>query len=135
MPFALLFIGLLLLVSGVQNTYKQLGEQVTKDFTGDGNFFYWVISLGIVGSIGYIKEYKKVSDAGLILLLVVFVFAASNKKNVFSMLTSGLKEGTSTPTLPIGQELPASGGGSGGGGGGGGDDFLSTAISVGLGFL
>ena len=119
MPFALVAVGMLLIITGFQNTYSQFGSQVAKDFTGEGNFIYWVVAIGVVGLIGYNKNMETFSRTFIALILVVIFLSNSGFAEKF---TQALKEGTSTKPLPAGG-IQAS---SGGGGGEGGGNFLST---------
>lgn len=109
MPFALVTVGLLFIVIGFQDTYKEFGEQVQKDFTGDGNFIYWVISLGILGSFGYIKELRTFSR--LTMGLVILVLFLSNK-GFFDQFNSAVQSGTTQPVNPIGTPIQGSPSGS-----------------------
>lgn len=71
MPFALVIIGLALLVSGVRDTQGQLFELVKGDFSGSSNFVFWTVSILIIGSIGYIPRLKPVANSFLVLVIVV----------------------------------------------------------------
>lgn len=133
MPFALLLVGMLLIITGFQNTYQAFGSQVQKDFSGKDGFLYWIAAIGIVGGVGYVKPLEPISRAFLVLLIVVIFLSKGNAINkggasIFSNFTSGLSEGASTEVNPIGAAL--SGGNGGGGGGGGRSDFVDTAIKV-----
>lgn len=114
MPFALVTIGLLLVITGFQDTYKQTGAQVAKDFTGSGNFVYWLIAIGVVGAIGYNKTLQPFSRA-LMALLIIVIFLSN--KGFFAQLNPAIQTGTSTQPLPAGGGVPisVSSGGSGGG--------------------
>ena len=89
MPFALLFIGIVLLVASIRNTQNSLVALLIGDFSGTGNFFYWVVALIVVGAVGYIPKAKPVSDALLILILLALVLTAG-KAGVFNQVTSAL---------------------------------------------
>jgi len=71
MPFALVIIGLVLLVASVRNTQSQLFTMVQGDFTGPNNFVYWFLAMIIIGSIGYVPKLKAFSNAMLGLVIVV----------------------------------------------------------------
>lgn len=127
MPFALLTIGILLIVVGFQNTYKAFGSQLVKDFTGPSSFLVYSIAIIAVGAIGYAKQLEGFSRALLGLIVIALFIGAVNKGGFFSNFSSGLTSGNTAAVNPIGGPLPASGGGvssgggsSGGGGGGGG---------------
>lgn len=121
MPFALLIIGAVLLVSAVRNSQDDLFKLVTGDFTGQGNFVFWVVSLLIIGGIGYIPRLKPISDGFLVLVLVVLFLTRGNPSGVgggfFSKFTQALQSTTtaraatqtaSTPQgSPVTSQLPA----------------------------
>lgn len=77
MPFALLFIGILFLVLGIRDTQKEFVTLIHGDFTGAGNFIYFIVALLVIGALGYIPKLKPLSDAFLVLVLVVIFL--SNK--------------------------------------------------------
>lgn len=123
MPFALLTIGLLLIIVGFQNTYKAFGNQLVADFTGPNSFILYFIAIMAVGAIGYIKTLETFSRAMLGLIVIALFIGAVNKGGFFANFSSGINTGSSAPVNPAGGALPASGGGvSSGGGGGGGSD-------------
>lgn len=109
MPFALVLIGILLVVVGFQDTYKQLGTQVQKDFTGPGNFVYWIISIGVIGALGYVKELQTFSR--ITLGLIILVLFLSNK-GFFNQFNSAIQSGSTAPVNPVGTALPAAPAGS-----------------------
>lgn len=116
MPFGLIVIGLLLIITGFQNTYAQFGSQLEKDFTGSGNFFYWIVAIGSVGALGYNKTLEPFSRAFMALILVgIFL----SNKGFFSRINSDILSGSETQALPAGG-VAAAGGASGGGGSGSG---------------
>lgn len=82
MPFALITIGLLLVIVGVQGTQQQFGQQLYKDFSGPGNFVYWIIALGVVGSLGYIPSLKSFSRWFMALIIVAMFLANDKSGNV-----------------------------------------------------
>ncbi len=75
MPFVLLFIGGLFIAASVNNTQGALYTLLEDDFTGSGNFSYWVISIVAIGSLGYAKPIKPAVDTFLLLLFAVFILA------------------------------------------------------------
>lgn len=119
MPLALLFIGIILIVVGFQDTYEAFFGQVTKDFTGSGSFLYLIVALGVVGSLGYIEQLQTFSRVLLGLILLSLFIGAVNKGGFFGNLTSGLSSGNTASTDPIGGALPATASASSGGSGGG----------------
>lgn len=71
MPFALLIVGVLLVTSGVRNTYADLFTLVKGDLTGSGSFLHWALAILIIGAVGYVDELKPFSRAFMALLIVV----------------------------------------------------------------
>jgi hypothetical protein len=78
MPFVLLIIGIVFLVSAVRGTQNDLGGLIVKDFTGPKNFVYWVIVLLLIGSLGYIPKLKSLSVSFLALVLLVLILTRGN---------------------------------------------------------
>lgn len=99
MPFALLIIGLVLLVSSVRNSHGDFFALVKGDFTGPNNFIFWVVSILLIGSVGYIPKLKPLSTAFLVLVILVLVLVKGNPKaqsgGFFQKFTEALN-GTST---------------------------------------
>lgn len=93
MPFALAIIGIVILVSAIRGTSGALFSTFKSDFTGSGNFLYWVIAILAVGSIGYIKKLQPLSSAFLALLLIVLFIS---NKGFFSQFQSGISGAAST---------------------------------------
>ena len=95
MPFFLLVIGLILLVVSIRGNQDKLITLVKSDFTGEGNFFVWVLAIVILVSLGYWKTIRPVTDAFIVLLLIVIVLAAyKGNKDIISSFISQVKEGT-----------------------------------------
>lgn len=81
MPFILIFIGLLLTIAGVRGQEKELLSLIKSDMTGDGSFkgsyIAWILAIGAIGSLGYIKQIRPIANAFLVLIIVVLFL--SNK--------------------------------------------------------
>lgn len=113
MPFALLIIGLVLLISGVRATQDTLFSLVKGDFTGTDNFIYWLGAIMIIGALGYIPKVKPISTALLVLVIVVLFLKKGNAQGLgggfFSQFTNALgttgsSNATGTTTLsPLAQ--------------------------------
>jgi hypothetical protein len=95
MPFGFAVIGLILIISGLQNTYAQLGAQLQKDFSGRDSFMPWIVVLGGVGATGYVERLRPVATAFMTLLVLVMFLAA---KGFFPKLDAALKQGAVAPT-------------------------------------
>ena len=98
MPFALLIIGVVLLVAGIRNTQCILFAEVEGDFTGTNNFFYWFLAIMIIGALGYVPKLKPISTALLVLVIVVLFLHKGANGGFFQQLTAGFSSDTSTST-------------------------------------
>jgi len=102
MPFVLIAVAIILVASGVKGTQKDLGAMLKQDFTGSHSYFAWLLSIMAVGAVGYITPLKPISNAFLVLIIVVLFLSNGG---FFNKLVSGLGIGTgglsstSTPTL------------------------------------
>jgi hypothetical protein len=109
MPFALLIIGVFLLVAGVRKTQGDLFTLLQGDFTGANNFLFWFVSILVIGAIGYVPKLKPLSTAFLVLVILVLFLTKGNPKGVgggfFSQFTSAL-QGTESQSTSAG-ETPA----------------------------
>lgn len=103
MPFALTFIGLIFVVTGVKGTIGVLGSQLKRDFTGEGNFLYWFLAMGSVGSLGAIPEFRNFSRLFMTLILVAMVI---KNGGVFDKLIDAIRTG---PVAPHGDEISTTG--------------------------
>lgn len=134
MPFALVFIGMLLFITGFQNTYKELGSQVAKDFSGPGNFIYWMVAIGVIGALGYAKSLEMFSRWSLALLLIVMFLAKnggfSQGQKFFQSIAPALDAGSKTAPLPAGGLDPVIYGGGGAGGDSGGGFNIGQAVDI-----
>lgn len=94
-----------MVVSGVKGTQSQLGSQLAADFSGAGNFFYWVAAILIIGAIGYVDALRGISRMMLLLILIVMLFS---NRGFFAQFSQQLQSGTA--------QAPSSGSGSNTGG-------------------
>lgn len=78
MAFALLIIGIVMIVAAVRDTVTELIVLLANDFTGKNNFLYWVLALLIIGAIGYVPKLKGVSDAFLVLVILALFLNVGN---------------------------------------------------------
>jgi hypothetical protein len=100
MPFAIIFLAILLIVTGFKGTTGTLFSMLAGDVE---QMALTILAIAVVGAVGYIPGLKKVSDGFLILILLVYVlsnkgfFAAFNtqfnqfKNSSISDPTSGLQ--------------------------------------------
>jgi hypothetical protein len=135
MPFVLIALGLLLIVVALRNTQTQLGALIVADFTGAGNFFYWLAAIFIIGAIGYIDELKTPSRmfVGLVLLAMIL-----SNQGFFQKFVDQLKAG-SAQAPPPGPAMPgtatAAAGGVAGAAAGPGLGSIGGAVSTGSGIV
>lgn len=71
MPFVLILIGITLVIVGVRNKQDQFFALLKNDFSGPDSFVPWIASLFFIGAIGYIKPLKPLSNAFLVLVIIV----------------------------------------------------------------
>jgi len=87
MPFVLIIAGILLFVTAIKGTTGTLAKLVSDDIFGTRGYIYWFASIIIVGAIGYVKPLKGISDAFLLLLILVLFLA---NRGVFAQFNSAL---------------------------------------------
>ena len=87
MPFALITIGLLLIVSGARGTYPQLKALLISDFTGQGNFMVWMLAIGATGMVGYIPRLETLSR---VFLSLVFVSMLLSQRGFFTRFQAAI---------------------------------------------
>lgn len=82
MPFAFILAGIVLTISGVRRTSGDLVTLLKGDLTGQHNFFYWIFSILVIGSLGYIDDLRPLSRSLLVLVIVVLVLSNNKKGSV-----------------------------------------------------
>jgi hypothetical protein len=113
MELVLIFLGPLLIDLGFRGTEHEFAAQLGKDFGGT-KFWAWVALVVIIGAIGYYPPAKKVSNLGLALVSVGFVFSNTGAISQFSQVASNPPAPASSVPLPqLQQSSSGSGGGSG----------------------
>lgn len=84
MPFALLFVGALLIAAGVNGKSSDLFQLVKGDIessNGRTGYLYWMVSILVIGALGYIEELKPFSRAFMALVVVVLILKEGNPQN------------------------------------------------------
>ncbi len=96
MPFVLLIAGIVLLTVAVRNTQDEFFHLLQGDFIGSNNYIYWVLSILIIGAMGYVPKLKPVSDGFLILVILVLFLKKDDGKTagVFDSFNKQIKEAT-----------------------------------------
>jgi len=99
MPFALIFVGIVMTVAGVRGTEQQLFKLLKGDFTGQNSYLYWVLAIMVVGALGYIPSLRPVSRAFLALIIVVlFLHSGSGFFTKFQSAIASVSSNTSSVT-------------------------------------
>lgn len=75
MPFVFAFVGLVLIIAGARGTSSDLVSLLKDDLSGDGNFVYWMLSIAVLGALGYVDALRPLSRALLVLVVVVLILA------------------------------------------------------------
>lgn len=71
MPFVILIAGIVLVVASVRDKQNDLFALLKGEFSGSHSFMPWIVSLVLIGGLGYVKAIKPVTDAFLLLLIIV----------------------------------------------------------------
>lgn len=79
MPFIFLFTGVLLLVAGVRGKSSDLLTLLKGDLTGDNNFTYWILSILVIGALGYVSSLRTLSRSFLFLVILVLILNEGKK--------------------------------------------------------
>ena len=99
MPFVIIFIAIIMVMVAIQGTYKQFGALLQSEFTGSGNFGYWVVSLGVVGMLGYIPTLQNFSRMFIALIILVLFLTKGNPQlsggGFFQQFNNALKGSSS----------------------------------------
>lgn len=118
MGFVLLFVGLLMIVTGMRGTYAQFGSQLASEFQGQNSFTYQMLAIGAIGIAGYIPAVQTISRWLLAFVVLIILLGNKNQTGFITQLQAALKTG---PTPP--QAIAS----------GGGNAFGSTAPGTGVG--
>ena len=89
MPLALLLIGGILVITAVKGTWNDLFNVVKGDFQGQNNFLYWLVAIVGIGLLGFVKPIRPISDAFLVLVVVVLFLS---HKGFFQKFQEAIKQ-------------------------------------------
>lgn len=101
MPLVILAIGLMLFVSGMRNTQDELLTLLKSDFTGGKNgngFLSWMLAIAAIVVIGYYKPVRPISDAFLLLVIIILFLSNKGVASQFVTQTSNLQQASSNPS-------------------------------------
>jgi hypothetical protein len=113
MPFALIFIGMVLVVTGLRDTYKQMGTMVAGDFTGQrggAGFIMFFAAIAMVGALGAIRELRTFSHYFLALIIVSLLL---HNAGFMQRLIAALRGTTAATPVPSGTSAGLAGYGGG----------------------
>lgn len=91
MPIFILLVGIILVAAGINNKIPDLVELVKSDFTKEGDippFQIWIVAIFVAGSLGYIKAFKGVANAFLVLIMITLIIS---NRGFFDKFMSALK--------------------------------------------
>jgi len=97
MPFALVVIGLLMIITGARDTHRCLAAELQSDFTGppEQNFVWWLAAFGGIGAASYIPGLQRVALTFMALVIIVMVLAQQKNGGggFFGKFVDALKTG------------------------------------------
>lgn len=70
MPLLFIGTGIIFILTGLKGDASKLWGLVQGDFTGHNNFVYWLLSISLLGALGYIPHFEKLSRLFVVLVLV-----------------------------------------------------------------
>lgn len=88
MPLLFIGTGVVFLLTGLQGDAGTLYNLIKGDFTGKNNYVYWMLSILILGSLGYIKSLESLSKVFVALVIVVLLL---DNKGFFTQLQAFVK--------------------------------------------
>lgn len=97
MPFALIAIAAIFIVTGIKGTASSFLSTLGTDMKG---FVVWIVAIGVVGAVGFIPGLKKISDAFLVLILLVIFLSNNKQQNLFASFNQQIRSGASSATAP-----------------------------------
>lgn len=92
MPFLFIIAGVMFVVSGVRGTSSDLLALLKGDLTGQNNFLYWLISILIIGALGYIPQLRTLSRSFLILVIIGLVLHDGGFFNKFNSAIASISK-------------------------------------------
>ena len=97
MPYALVTIGLILVITGARDTQAALAKELREDFTGEGNFLWWITAIGSVGALGYLEPLRAFSRIFMTLILVSMILS---NEGFFNKFIDAMRQGPVSPPVP-----------------------------------
>lgn len=87
MPFAVLFIAAIFIVTGFRGTSGDFLHQLESDVS---QIVVPIVAIVIIGALGYVPGFKKLSDGFLILILLA-MFLTNGRKGFFTRFNNEIR--------------------------------------------
>jgi hypothetical protein len=91
-PIILIIIGLMLVVTGLQDTYVQMGRQIKTDVTG--GFGMFALALGMLAVLGQFETFRPFAKAFMALVIIAILLA---NPGFFGNLKTAVQQGPISP--------------------------------------
>lgn len=98
MPFILIAVAIILLVTAFQGTTGQMVRMLDDDIFGPKGYIYWFVAIFVVGAIGYIKAFKTLSDTFIFLIVLVLILS---HRGLFAQFNQALAAIRVPPPAPV----------------------------------
>lgn len=102
MPFAILIIGVLLIVVAFNNSFGQLATELEADIPG---YFKWAAAIAAILALGYIPGFR--TPSRYLLALVMLVILLANYAQIYAGLTSFASSGGAATGTGAGAANPS----------------------------
>lgn len=110
MSIFLFLASLIILVAAYKGTQEDLFAVLKDDFTGSGNFVYWVLAIVLIVAAGNIKALKRFSDGFLVLVILGIVLSQYKRTNLLQSFIDQVRQGTqgsSSNSVKVSANLPS----------------------------
>ena len=98
MPLVLIIVGIFLIASAIRGNTGDLFALLKGDFTGPGNFAYWLLAMLILGAVGSVEKLKPMASALMGLVVLVLILKRGDSSGMgggfFERFTAGVSTGT-----------------------------------------
>lgn len=107
MPLTLVVVGLLMIVTGVRDTYAQFAAQLRQDVIGGGtkSFLAYGLAIGAVGAVGYVDRLRPAANAFMALIVISLILS---KRGLIQQFSDALAGGPLSPKVPDTAPSPTS---------------------------
>jgi hypothetical protein len=98
MSYALIIVGVMLLIASIRDMQGTLFTLLRDDFIGMHSYVFWLLSILGIGAVGYVPKMKGLSDGFLILVFLMLFISNKGFFNQFMSQISGV-ESTQQQTI------------------------------------